>query len=386
MSSRDFRSLRSLDCIGWSNTNQLRITLKEIDFSEFGGSPVGSLAQRIGLGDQFYNYDLSDPLELIVLGWACRQNPPPLTASTVLSFIRDASYQLAGHISYGMYFEKDVFASNLIGWVIYSTCCEELDARIHFKGSVAIMSSLLDRTTVAGHASNPALGNLITFGPFIIDCANAWSVRNGQVPQRNTTFNQRIAYFDELSTGPKAGVWYSGILEAANTTLGNLLEICLSCASQVARHESEGQARKHIDRALEYVRAELGDCDFHKALLTIHSSFQGPNEDHTTVERQLITRLFHRLRAVLLLHSVLDAGSIQEGIATERSTMFGTGLVQACYTHAIRRGGPIEDYYLISWHNYSLLVLGGMTLSYETAGNCNVVNNRANVHSMYLGY
>lgn len=393
MSSHEFRSLRRVE---WHSlypdsphpVDRIRIALSEMDFSEFGGSPVCSLAERIGIKRQFnfYECNLGDPLLLIVLGWACRQNPPALTARTVLFFILKASQQLRSKISWGSFSASDVFASNLIGWVTYSTCCDELDARIHFKGSVGILSALLDTAIVAGHASDPVSHNLMVFGPFIIDCANAWSVRNGQIPHRSTSFNQRVAYFNELSTGPKAGVWYSGILEAANMTLGNLFEICLFCASQVTRHESEGVARRPIDDALEYIRSELGDRDFHIALLAIHSSFEGPNQDHTTVEGQLITRLFHRLRAVLLLHSILDADSIQEGIATERSIMLGTGLIQACHTHAIRRDGPIEDYYLISWHNYSLLLLGGMTLCYGTSANCNVFTNRANVCSMYLGY
>ena len=43
---------------------------------------------------------------------------------------------------------------------------------------------------------------------------------------------------------------------------------------------------------------------------------------------------------------------------------------------SIRRGGPIEDYYLISWYNFSHLLLEGMALSQE----CVERENLSKVH------
>jgi len=331
---------------------------------------MGSLVQGIGVPDEFWmpneTYAGSDKraLQWAVLAWAARQYPPQVVSKSVLTYLAEAARCIRFCLSDGFFYESGVFASNLMGWVSYSTCSEEFGSRAHFKGSVAMLSCLLDLAS----PTNAVSSNIMVFGPFIFDCANAWAVRNGGVPHRSTSFEQRVAYFDELSTGPKADTWYSGILEAANSTIGNLLEISLSCVCQLARRETELDiARDPVNDVLQYVRAELGDSDFHAALLRIHSSFQGENKDHGTVEGQLITRLFHRLRAVLVLHSILDSDSILEGIASERSIMFGIGLIDACRTHAIRRDGPIEDYYLISWHNYSLLLLGGMTLSQQNS-------------------
>jgi len=313
-----------------------------------------------------FNYHPVDSLEWAVLAWVARQYPIPHFFEPVSRYILKASQRIAEDIRYGVFSFGTVFASNLLGWVIYSTCTEEFDPRIHFKGRVNMLSCFLNQNMEMTF-SYPYQKNLMVFGPFIIDCANAWHVRNGMVPHRSTTFSQRVAYFNDLARS-KPGMWHAGIVEAANTTLGNLVEIALSRSSQIARREMEpGLPRDPIHDVLDYLRQELGDSDFHEALLTIHRSFEGPSQDHSTVQGQLITRLFHRLRAVLLLHSVLDADSIREGIAAERSIMFGTGLIRACQTHAIRRDGPIEDYYLISWHNYSLLLLGGMTLSFETS-------------------
>jgi hypothetical protein len=342
-----------------------------------------TLKRRIPACD--YGFELK-ALEWAALAWVARQYPIRSFFEPVSRYILKASQRIAVDIRYGQFYFTEIFASNLLGWVIYSTCTEQFDTRIHFKGSVNMLSCVLN-IIMERSFSTPSEKNLMAFGPFIIDCANAWQVRNGMVPHRSTTFKQRVAYFNDLATSSKPGMWHAGIVEAANTTLGNLLEIALSRTSQIARREMEpGSPRDPIHDVLDYLRQELGDTDFHEALLTIHRSFEGPSQDHSTVQGQLITRLFHRLRAVLLLHSILDADSIREGIATERSVMFGTGLIRACQTHAIRRDGPIEDYYLISWHNYSLLLLGGMTLSFETSADCTHLSDSYLMCSVCMGY
>ena len=327
-------------------------------------SPIGSLIHQFERGCYFQDVSFSSqhPLKWAILAWAARQYPPGVVPNSMSYYSSRAVRYLNIWIRSGRCHELEAFAANLLGWVAYSVCSQEIDSQVHFKGSLAILISLLDRAS----PSEPVSSGLMLYGPFIIDCANAWAVRNGVVPRRSTNFLQRVRYFDDLSRGPKSGIWYSGILEAANSTLGNLLEISLTCSCQLARRGVDYNfTRDPLNETLQYIRAELGDVDFHAALRAIHASFQGANTNHTTVEGQLITRLFHRLRAVLLLHSILDNDTIQKGVVSERSVMFGTGLISACRNQAIRRDGPIDDYYLISWHNYSLLLLGGMTLSTE---------------------
>src|SRR5947207_9313504 len=68
----------------------------------------------------------------------------------------------------------------------------------------------------------PVSDLVLMLGPFIMDCANAWTTRNGVVPQRCPKFDQRVKYFDMLHSVDNSGMWYSGILEAANSTLGNV--------------------------------------------------------------------------------------------------------------------------------------------------------------------
>jgi hypothetical protein len=144
------------------------------------------------------------------------------------------------------------------------------------------------------------------------------------------------------------------------------MEVCLTCAYQVARKEGTHNSNKDtVGEVLQYVRAELGDVQLHAALQAIHRSFQGLDTDHSTVEGQLITRLFHRLRCVLLLLTILEADSIQYGVHTPKANYIAKIVVSFCRSQAIRRGGPIDDYYMISWHNFSHLLLGGMALPTE---------------------
>ena len=113
---------------------------------------------------------------------------------------------------------------------------------------------------------------------------------------------------------------------------------------------------------LQYIRLELADMDLHAALQRLYRSFQGPNTEHTRVEGQLINRLFHRLRCVLFLHSVLSSDSISAGMKNPDAVIIAKKIIYFCGKQVIRRGGPIEDYFLLSWHNFSYLMLGGIGL------------------------
>lgn len=319
-------------------------------------SPLNSVIQHFANeGEATY------ALMFTVLAWSSRQTTPSVYRKQSSLYGAKAVQKLNRLLGFGgILMDSDAIASNLLGWVAYSTCSEEIQAHIHFKGSLAILGSLLD-TAANGR---PLEAQFITFGPFIIDCANAWAARHGIVPQRSTTFAQRENYFDALRSTTNSGALYSGTLEAANSTLGNLFEVALTSIYQLARQESEfDYTRPTINDVLQYVRAELGDPDLHKALQTLNQTFQGPSTNHTTVEGQLITRLFHRLRCVLLLHTVLEAPSIHEGVRCAKSNFIANKIISFCRNQAIRRGGPIEDYYLISWHNFTHLLLGGMALS-----------------------
>ena len=307
----------------------------------------------------------ADSLKSAILASFSRQLDPAKCAESLLRFMSHSVSSLSWGVKHlpeylGAY---EVFAANILGWVAYSTCSQEVEAHVHFNGSMAILSFLSDpeHSKYLSFSSTP-----LTFGPFIIDCANAWTTRNGGIPKRLTSFAQRVKYFDHLFGDDNPEIWYCGTLEAANSTLGNLMEITLRVVFEVARNEEEeSTSRSRADEAVQYVRAELGDADLHAGLLTIYRSFQGDLTNHATVEGQLITRVFHRLRCVLLLLTLLEQPSIQIGVSTAKAQYLGKVIISFCRKQAIRRGGPIEDYYLISWHNFTHLLLGGMCLTME---------------------
>lgn len=324
-------------------------------------SPLRGLIQQLGDSSEDRRPVYSRCLKWAVLAWAARGNTPS-EATKQLSVYSASTVQILNYeIELGTFNKDSVFASNLIAWVAYSSCSDEIDPRAHFKHSLGILYTLSDLSR-----NNSLDEELVIFGPFIIDCANAWSVRNGVVPCRRTTFRQRTLYFEQLRLNDNAGIWYTGVLEAANSTLGNLLEVSLNCVSQTIKKEINYDfTNSTIDNTLQYIRAELGNVDLHQALRTLNQSFQGWQTDHTTVEGQLITRIFHRLRCVLLLHSVLEAPSIQTGVLGPKAKYIAEKVIVFCRKQAIRRDGPIEDYFLISWHNYCHLLLGGMGLSHQ---------------------
>lgn len=296
-----------------------------------------------------------------ICAWTTRNLAPTDYMQQTEDDVCSALFELNWIIAYWRPDEMSVFASHLLAWVTYSTCSQELFAHIHFQGSLAFLSFLSNRIRM--RANNPLHPALLLYGPFILDCASAWTTRNGALPIRTTTFDQRVKYFDDLRSQNNAGFWHTGILEAANSTLGNLMEISLTTINNLVKKEEQLDfSRQEVDHALQYIRAELGDSDLHAALQAIYRSFQGAQTDHSTVEGQLITRLFHRLRCILLLHTILEANSIQEGIVLPNAKYVARAIVNFCRHQAIRRGGPIEDYYLISWHNYVHLLLGGMAL------------------------
>lgn len=109
------------------------------------------------------------------------------------------------------------------------------------------------------------------YGPFIVDCANAWATRHGQVPKRCTSFSQRVNYFDGLRRVDNSNSWHSGLIEAANSTLGNLMEVALTWVYNLATREvAFNFSRDNANEVLQFIRSELGDVDFYIGLKTIY--------------------------------------------------------------------------------------------------------------------
>jgi hypothetical protein len=297
-------------------------------------------------------------LGFAILAWSVRRAEPCLFRQKLSIYMFDAIRSLNRCMEYHNYYHQMVLASNLLGWLAYTTCSDLTQAHEHFKGSIALLNFFIEENWV------PELRRISVLGPFVLDCANAWAMRHGGIPQRRTSFAQRIKYFDEFSLPDHGGAWHSSSLEAANSTLGNLLEVALSFTKKLAESEShEDLSRANVADILQYMMSELGDPDLHRTLQTLRDHFQGANTNHTIVEGQLITRIFHRLRCVLLLLAVLEAPTIDQGVTSPKARFIGTKVISICRIQTIRRGGLIEDYYLMSWHNFTHLLLGGMTLS-----------------------
>jgi hypothetical protein len=254
-------------------------------------------------------------------------------------------------------------AAHLVAWLLYSTYIKETNTSVCFKMSFAALSYMVN----VGRFPDPRTVWIArdpqVYTPFILDCANAWIIRNGEIVPRWTTFAQRVRYFDQFRAIADSA-WYSSDLEAANSTLGNLMELGLHWLHFFAKQEAEFNfSREKIDDVLQYMRSELGDVGLQHALSALYRSSQGPNRDHSTVQGQWITRLFHRVRCVLFIHQALSADSIYLGVRDRDALTIAQKVTYHCLRQVIRRDGPIEDYFRLSWHNFSYLMLGGIGLT-----------------------
>jgi hypothetical protein len=308
----------------------------------------------------------------VLLACSARRLPNPAHADDISEYIARTVRGLGWKVSFRRIQPHDSLVANTLAWVVYSTCTHETEAHIHFNGSMGILTYCMSED--CGYQSEI----LATFGPFIIDCVNAWTTRHGGIPQRCTTFKQRVNYFHELFLVDPAGTWYSSVLEAVNAILGNLMEISLRTIYEAARSEAEEiYVRNGVEEALEYIRAELGDFELQDDLRTIYRSFQGSQTNHTTVEGQLITRIFHRLRYILLLSTILESPGIQFGISSLKVQYLGRTILSFCRIQSIPRDGSTEDYYLM-WYNFTHLLLGGMTLTNDEHPDCKTLVSLAN--------
>jgi hypothetical protein len=321
----------------------------------FGSSQ--SLQDQGRYVDRFEN-----ALEMAVQAWKDRQlNSREYAETSVADYMSEACRWLSNASTFcNVVKPSGVFAAHLLGWLAYSTCSREFEAPTHFMWSLEF---LIVNMNAARVSNNTLPEDLTTYGPFVIDCSTTWQTRHGNIPIRLTSFSQRVNYFDHLRGVDETDAWYQGILEAANSTLGNLMEVALTWVYNITLREVDFNfSEENVPEVLQYIRSELGDVDLYTSLKTLNASFQGAQTNHTTVEGQLITRIFHRLRCILLLLTLLESESIGLGVLTPKANFIATSAIRYCRAQSIRRDGPIEDYYLISWHNFSHLLLGGIAL------------------------
>jgi hypothetical protein len=352
-----------------------KATLPSVQYNTSSRDPNGILRMP-SRAQSYFPRDILAALDAAISALKARGLESP-------EFRRVAAFQCELAISnlnhaliHTQYNADHIVVSNLVAWLAYSSVMEELEATYYFSLAYTLVCEYLgslDRgsrfiTGTSLQADFWMDAEHYRYIPFVLDCANAWLTRTGVIPPRMTTFDQRVKYFDEFISSGDSGPWYSSLLEAANSTLGNLMEVALSWTYRFAKAQITGALdRGQLEQVLLYIRSELGDTNLHAALQTLYRSFQGPNTKHTTVEGQLITRLFHRLRSVLFLHAVLSAPSISEGFRHPDANLIAKKIVYFCNKQVIRRDGPIEDYFLLSWHNFSYLMLGGTGLR---SGDC----------------
>jgi hypothetical protein len=340
------------------------------------------LSRKFEFGRDFNRYDYHGNVDaksalfqaIRILEYRCCQTCQDAVSPSVFPLIPELtmaihdlqnSQKLVYQGIYSQLCWEQILAANLLGWNLYSTYVKEASASACFKLAFATLSFQLNSgLEFEGH--DMYSHSTRDDSPFILDCANAWVVRNGEITPRWTTFSQRVRYFDRFRVykAPEWDIWNSSELEAANSTIGNVMEVGVHWLHRFAKQEAEFNfSREKVDQVLQYIRSELGDTDLQGALSALYRSSQGPNTNHATLQGQLITRLFHRMRCVLFIHQALSADSIYLGVRDRDALTIAQKVTYHCLRQVIRREGPIEDYFRMSWHNFSYLMLGGIGLT-----------------------
>ena len=83
-------------------------------------------------------------LMFAVLAWSARLSSPSEHTKYLSYFGTETVSHLNYIIMQGVFRKECVFASNLIAWVAYSSCSDEIDPHVHFKHSLGFLNTLSD--------------------------------------------------------------------------------------------------------------------------------------------------------------------------------------------------------------------------------------------------
>ena len=131
-------------------------------------SPQGALFHHLKINAYHVLRPSSSSLIYAVLAWSARVMMPSMYLEQLPRFAAGAVDNLNICVTREIINADCVYASNLIAWVAYSSCLDEVDPRVNFQHSLGFLKILLERR-------KPLTSALEVFGPFIIDCANAWT-------------------------------------------------------------------------------------------------------------------------------------------------------------------------------------------------------------------
>lgn len=292
-----------------------------------------------------------------VLSWAARQLPPEQYELQFLEHQNLALQYLRANLHSEDCWEDALFTSTILAWNSYSSFNEQTSVRSHWLGAGEILMALQ-------RSPSKRSGMLTAFAPFVLDCISAWSVRYGGVPSRWTSFSQRVIYFEQLFRVATSHSSQTGTADAVNATLGNVLEMSLTCLSAVVE-EATGRPplldEMSLIGAIHHIRDELCDMDLQHALVAI----QVPSGNGETIHEQLTSRLIHRHKCILLIDSILKERTrlLPSLCSSTAVSAVARGLISSLRWGV--RQNLTNDYYRTTWHGYSHLLLGGLPLRGE---------------------
>lgn len=197
-------------------------------------------------------------------------------------------------------------------------------------------------------------------------CPTVYSVPNPSstpvsLPQRQTSFGQRVKYWDEIcrSSLHSKEYWCSGVIKAVHETLGDIIGILAPCWGEYLLRELANNFRRDtiVRDVLLYVRAELDDPDLQRALtdLGVWGKIRGQmiSQDFAT---QLVIYQSRRLEWIALATMILEAPSVLRSLDLPEVGLKAISLVSFYRSESSRlREGPMNDYCLCRYPQTLLL-------------------------------
>lgn len=231
--------------------------------------------------------------------------------------------------------EGDGFAACILADVAWKSGADA-ELSIHIPGCLSILEALSARS-----AETPLSYTFVTFTPYVLDWiyhigtfshVAKWPLTGGPqpLPRRQSTFRQRLQYFEELCrTRSSWDVRQSGPVQAVHDILAYLIMTLTHCIYAVSNAE-----KMHIfvrdlgvDDVLRNVVNELHDPDFQKTLATMQSSLEAASMTTGTLELQVAMFLIQQMRCTCLILRILQAPSILSGLYNPEVISMGETLV-----------------------------------------------------------
>lgn len=256
--------------------------------------------------------------------------------------------------------EADVLAACFLAQLCASGDVVELSQHAH--GCLEML-----RVSYENVGGNPLSNMHIVFGPYASQVCEYYAIISSLsprarqiIPRRHTTFHQRVSYWTAIHHFKhKSEKWLTGSVRSINEILRDLINLLLSCINRVALMETGQQSEAgtlHRD-ILEYIKEELGDADFRKAMENIRRKLQTFTGEEKSLENAMMRYQLVKLDCVNMGLDIFLSSVLMEGVQSVAS--------RASAWFRSYRSQKFEEKFMYCYGESNCVLLGGLLLPVE---------------------